>query len=122
MENTYLKATKFDEMVTDKNMWIMKALIPYLPPNISSPLSIYAKISELDKTLRFTRKPLHAAAKKEFNLPELLSIIKDYGSDAQAENIEMILMMLELMNSPDSSPEMMESMMNMFMNNGSEEI
>lgn len=117
MENTYLKATKFDEMVTDKNLWIIKALIPYLPNNLGYPMSVYAKFSELKKTLYICKNPLHMAENDDISLQKLLSVLKDYMDESQAENIEMLMSLLEMMSYSDDSSDMMENMMNMFMNN-----
>lgn len=44
--------TKFDSMVTNQTMQLVKAIIPYIDNNLATVLGVYIKFIELENTFR----------------------------------------------------------------------
>ena len=47
MENNRFMQTKFDSMVTNQTMQLVKAIIPYIDNNLATVLGVYIKFIEL---------------------------------------------------------------------------
>ncbi|MFQ9515595.1 MAG: hypothetical protein ACLRZ9_07165 [Eubacterium sp.] len=120
MENEQLKQTKFDSMVTNKNMQLAKAVIPYIDNRIGNYLGMYIKFKELQNAARINSNVAVAAMnadkhKENIGMESMFEDIKDFLSDDERETIDTIMTMMEMMNmDDDAKQDFMGSYMNMF--------
>ena len=61
MENNRFMQTKFDSMVTNQTMQLVKAIIPYIDNNLATVLGVYIKFIELENTFRVNQNVSIAA-------------------------------------------------------------
>lgn len=96
MEQETIAQTMLDQLVTDENSQMLKALIPYLSFSGQRILAAYAKTQELCNTLQLFSRPM--------NPMELLNDIRkfSYGENRkkldQAVNMFAMLEMLMTIN------------------------
>lgn len=57
MDNANMKQTLFDSMLTNRNLQILKAVLPYIDYDTGKSLGIYNKISGIKKFFLLT--PVH---------------------------------------------------------------
>lgn len=118
MENEQLKQTKFDSMVTSKNMQLVKAVIPYINNSLGNYIGMYIKFKELQNAARINSNVAISAMncdKHNSNMENMLEDIKDFLSDDQRETIDTMMTMMEMMNmDDDAKQDFMGSYMNMF--------
>lgn len=117
MENEQLKQTKFDSMITNKNMQLVKAVIPYIDNKLGTYIGIYIKFIELQNAARINSNVTISAMNtdKHKGLENLLEDIKDFLDDEERETLESMMAMLEMMNmDEDSKQDFMGNYMNMF--------
>lgn len=118
MENEQLKQTKFDSMVTNKNMQLAKAVIPYINSSLGNYIGIYIKIKELQNAAKLTSKTTVSALSSDkhgFDISGMLEDIKEFLSEEQRETIDTIMTMMEMMNMDDNAKQdFMGNYMDMF--------
>ena len=93
-----------DEMVSEDSIEMLKAALPYLPPQVLSFISVFAKFLELKNTLRFFRPAAGSAQicaqSREKNNPlEMLSACSSvcHGrTKEQLDNMIQTLTMLQM--------------------------
>lgn len=117
MENKQLKQTKFDSMVTNRTMQLIKVVIPYIDNNIGSMIGMFIKFQELQNALRLKNNHSVAAMNSDSHsdLTNMFEDIKDILDEEQAGTIDMILSMMQMMNMDDDTKgAFMGNYMNMF--------
>ena len=57
MDNANMKQTLFDSMLTNRNLQILKAVLPYIDYDTGKSLGIYIKFQELK--IHFLLTPVH---------------------------------------------------------------
>lgn len=117
MENQQLKQTKFDSMVTNRTMQLVKAVIPYIDNNLGAFIGAYIKFIELQNATRVNANVTIAAmnADKHMGMESMLEDIKDFLGDEERETIDTIMSMMEMMNMDDDAKQnFMGSYMDMF--------
>jgi len=88
--------TPFDNMVSDNQLQIIKAAIPYLSNRQQQFFSVYVKYIELDHTLKLVgnsgSNALSACSvgEEQHSTADMLSAIKQYCSDKEKEMIDLI--------------------------------
>lgn len=100
MENEKLKQTKFDSMVTNKNMQLAKAVIPYIDNGLGNYIGMIIKLKELQNAAKINSRVSVSAMnydKHNNNIENMLEDIKDFLSDNEKETIDTIMSMMEMM-------------------------
>ena len=103
MEQETIAQTMLDQLVTDENSQMLKALIPYLSFSGQRILAAYAKTQELCNTLQLFSRPQNCSS-RPMNPMELLNDIRkfSYGENRkkldQAVNMFAMLEMLMTIN------------------------
>ena len=107
MEQETIAQTMLDQLVTDENSQMLKALIPYLSFSGQRILAAYAKTQELCNTLQLFSRPqndMQICSSRPMNPMELLNDIRkfSYGENRkkldQAVNMFAMLEMLMTIN------------------------
>ena len=117
MENQQLKQTKFDSMVTNRTMQLVKAVIPYINNQMGNFIGMYIKLIELQNAAQINSNVAVAAmnADKHMGMESVLEDIKDFLGDDERETIDTIISMMEMMNmDDDTKQDFMGSYMDMF--------
>lgn len=117
MEIQQLKQTKFDSMVTNRTMQLVKAVIPYINNQMGNFIGAYIKLIELQNATRINTNVAIAAmnADKHMGMENMLDDIKDFLGDEERETIDTIMSMMEMMNmDDDAKQDFMGSYMDMF--------
>lgn len=98
-----ISQTTLDQMVSDERTQMMKAVIPYLPPNLQQFFSFYAKSKELANTMQLFSSQNNMQICSLNDAPsDPLSILNDirkyaYGqSQQQLDQISNLFVMLEM--------------------------
>ena len=95
MENNRFMQTKFDSMVTNQTMQLVKAIIPYIDNNLATVLGVYIKFIELENTFR--------------------EDIKEFLNDGDKETLETLMTVMEMMNMDDGAKQdILSGYMDMF--------
>ena len=111
MSQKWFKQTKFDSMVSNKQMQLIKAVIPYINNNAGNYIGMYIKFIELQNTINLFKYIQNTDKPPE--ITEMLDDICDFLDDNEKETLETIKMMFELMSSTDFNTE---DFMNNYMN------
>lgn len=95
MEEERKPMTPLDRMVTPDQLQMLKAAIPFLPPQGQRILSAYAKFTELSNTLQLfsgTRPEMHAMAvpTPSPSLPELVQALRPYAPPNFQESLDSL--------------------------------
>lgn len=120
MENNEFKATKFDSIVTNRQMQLAKAVIPYIDNRLGIFIGMYIKFKELQNASHMNPSVTVSAMNTDKhndgnNMQDLLNDLKDFMDDEQRETIDTILSMMEMMNMDDDMKQnFMGSYMDMF--------
>ena len=116
MDNNQMKQTKFDSMVTNPTMQLVKAVIPYIDNPIGKYLGMFIKFQELQNAAMINNNVSIAAmnADKHKGMESMLEDIMDFLSDDARETFENIKSMMEMMEMLNGT-DMNEDMMNAFM-------
>lgn len=116
MGNDELKQTKFDSMVTNKNMQLVKTIIPYIDNSFGNYLGVFIKMQELKNAAHIRTHPNVCATNADKpGMEQLLDELKDFMSNEELENIDMMMSVMEMMNMNDSEKQdMMNSYMDLF--------
>ena len=99
MEQEPIARTALDEMVqTDRNQ-LMKAMVPYLPPEGQRFISVYAKAQEFMNTMAVfsgnrPRPEMTAAALPNMEPVEMLNDLRRFCSDKNRRQIDQITSLL----------------------------
>lgn len=121
MDNQQFKQTKFDSMVTNKTMQLIKAVIPYIDNNLGSMIGILIKLKELQNAATINTNVTIAAmnADKHGDISCILEDIRDILDDEEQENINNIMDMMEMFKMMNMDENSMNEFMNAaFMNSG----
>lgn len=120
MENEQLKQTKFDSMVTNRNMQLAKAVIPYIDNRMGNYLGMYIKFKELQNAAHINSSVAVAAMNADKHngcsgIENMFEDIKEFLSDDERETIDTIMTMMEMMNmDDDAKQDFMGNYMDMF--------
>lgn len=104
MDNTQFKQTKFDSMVTNRQMQLMKAVIPYINNPIGNYIGAYIKLQEFQNSFKFnlpttfstmnTDKPV-----SDNFMKNILNDVRDFLSPDERDSIDNLMMIMELFKS-----------------------
>ena len=117
MENKQFQQTKFDSMVTNRNMQLAKAVIPYINNGMGNYLGMYIKFKELQNAARIHRKSAFSAMNtdKHNDITNLFEDIKEFLNDDEKDTIDMMMSMMEMINMDDDTKQaFMGDYMDMF--------
>ncbi|MCR5736774.1 MAG: hypothetical protein K6G64_03895 [Eubacterium sp.] len=111
------KLTRFDSELTSPTMQMLKAVIPFIDPKFANPLGILIKFQELQNAARFNPSNITStmASGGKSQSENMLSALKDFLGEEDQEQLEMILSMMELlqtMNPEDFNMDFMDFAMN----------
>ena len=124
-KKTPFPMTPFDMLVVPEHLHMMKLFLPYLPSGTQKMLAVWIKTVELQNTIAYFRDfPRlgmgEVSSSRQINAMELFEELRPYMKEDEAEQIDMALSamsMMEMMNeskgsgdSPDPS-EILRSMM-----------
>ena len=99
MEQEKIAQTFFDQMVTDENSQMLKAIIPYLPPAGQQVFSLYAKAREFRNTAALfgkSRKDMQVCSVQETDPMEMLENIKQYSYGKSRQQLDQITNMIAM--------------------------
>ncbi|RHF90796.1 hypothetical protein [Eubacterium ventriosum] len=116
MENNRFMQTKFDSMVTNQTMQLVKAIIPYIDNNLATVLGVYIKFIELENTFRVNQNVSIAAMNDNHKeLESMLEDIKEFLNDGDKETLETLMTVMEMMNMDDGAKQdILSGYMDMF--------
>lgn len=85
-----------DQIANGSNLQMYKAIIPYLPKAMQKNCILMIKMMEMNNLMSYYNSPMSACSVPPENIsPEnLLSEIRQYGSDAQNQQIDQMLNLL----------------------------
>ena len=106
MENNRFMQTKFDSMVTNQTMQLVKAIIPYIDNNLATVLGVYIKFIELENTFRVNQNVSIATMNANHKgLESMLEDIKEFLNDGDKETLETLMTVIEMMNMDDGAKQ-----------------
>jgi len=116
MENNRFMQTKFDSMVTNQTMQLVKAIIPYIDNNLATVLGVYIKFIELENTFRVNQNVSIATMNANHKgLESMLEDIKEFLNDGDKETLETLMTVMEMMNMDDGAKQdILSGYMDMF--------
>lgn len=116
MENNRFMQTKFDSMVTNQTMQLVKAIIPYIDNNLATVLGVYIKFIELENTFRVNQNVSIATMNANHKgLESMLEDIKEFLNDVDKETLETLMTVMEMMNMDDGAKQdILSGYMDMF--------
>ena len=97
-----MELTAFDSLITDSNLQMIKAAIPYIPSNGQGFISMYVKFMELNNTIHIFQKKskdslgICSLPDDKKNIFEMLNAMKQHCSGQQKERFESILNMINI--------------------------
>lgn len=100
MGNEQLKQTKFDSLVTNRTMQLVKAVIPYIDNNLGTLIGVLIKFQELQNAARINNNISIAAmnADKHKGMESMLEDMKEFLPDEDREMLETMMTMMEMMS------------------------
>ena len=100
MEKQQLKQTKYDSLVTNRTMQLVKAVIPYINNDAGTLIGMLIKFQELQNAARINNNVAIAAmnADKHKGMESMLDDIKDFLDDDNREMLENIMSIMEMMS------------------------
>ena len=105
-------------MVTNKNMQLIKAVIPYINNNLGNYIGMYIKFKELQNAIRINSNiaiSVMNCDKHSNNIENMFEDIKDFLNDDQRETIDTMMTMMEMMSMDDvTMQDFMGDYMSMF--------
>ena len=117
MEMKQFKQTKFDSMVTNQSMQLIKAVIPYINNSMGNMLGIFIKFQELQNAAHINSGPSVAAmnSDKPGEIHDMLEDIKEFLSEEEKETFDTVMTIMEMMNMDEGAKEaFMGNYMDMF--------
>lgn len=114
MEKQQLKQTKYDSLVTNRTMQLVKAVIPYINNDAGTLIGMLIKFQELQNAARINNNVAIAAmnADKHKGMESMLDDIKDFLDDDNREMLENIMSIMEMMSMDENA---MNDFMDSFM-------
>lgn len=105
MEKQQLKQTKYDSLVTNRTMQLVKAVIPYINNDAGTLIGMLIKFQELQNAARINNNVAIAAmnADKHKGMENMLDDIKDFLDDDNREMLENIMSMMEMMSMDENA-------------------
>ena len=104
------KLTPLDQAVTDKNLQVLKLLLPYVPSEVQPMLGIYVKFAEFQNTLSYFRYFARTTSfHKHLSMENVMNDLKNYYPEndfGMMENMVQAMNMMEMiqgMNMDDMS-------------------
>lgn len=115
MDKNQMKQTKFDSMVTNPTMQLVKAVIPYIDNPFGRYIGMFIKLQELQNASMINNNFSIDAmnADKHQGMESMLEDIMELMDDDTRETYENIKSMMDMMNDMDGN--MGADMMNAFM-------
>ena len=112
MENNRFMQTKFDSMVTNQTMQLVKAIIPYIDNNLATVLGVYIKFIELENTFHVNQNvSISAMNANHKGLESMLEVL----NDGDKETLETLMTVMEMMNMDDGAKQdILSGYMDMF--------
>ncbi|NLZ81265.1 MAG: hypothetical protein GX913_05625 [Clostridiales bacterium] len=92
-----MELTAFDSLITDSNLQMIKAAIPYIPANGQGFISMYVKFIELSNTINIFQKKdkdslgICSLPEDKRNVSDMLNTMKHHCSGQQKERFESII-------------------------------
>lgn len=83
------RMTPLDQMISNDNLQLLKAAIPYAPPSMRSTLSVYAKFRELQSVLELSRRP-PAVQMMSSGQARGMDVLQELGSYTSGQLHEMV--------------------------------
>ncbi len=115
MDNNRFLQTKFDSMVTNRTMQLIKAIIPYIDNHLATVLGVYIKLIEVQNTMHINQNISITAINndKHNGFENMLEDMKDFLSDEDKETFDTIINAIELMSAMgDMDADTMKEFMN----------
>ena len=105
MEKQQLKQTKYDSLVTNRTMQLVKAVIPYINNDAGTLIGMLIKFQELQNAARINNNVAIAAmnADKHNGMESMLDYIKDFLDDDNREMLENIMSIMEMMSMDENA-------------------
>ena len=105
--------TKFDSMVTNQTMQLVKAIIPYIDNNLATVLGVYIKFENTFRVNQNVSIATMNANHKGFE--SMLEDIKEFLNDGDKETLETLMTVMEMMNMDDGAKQdILSGYMDMF--------
>ena len=115
MDNANMKQTLFDSMLTNRNLQILKAVLPYIDYDTGKSLGIYVKFQELKNSFSINPGSYMIKDKngnykamncdKPLDFSTLYPIIKDYLTTEEQEMFETFIGMMDMFSMDDEAKE-----------------
>lgn len=99
MDNGNIKQTRFDSIISNREMQLAKAAIPYIDNNLGVLIGVYIKLMELQNITRIS--PSHLRSPDD----NIFDDIKDYLDDETRDTFEMLFTLMEVMKNEDNSAD-----------------
>lgn len=95
-EQDTVKMTPLDQMVSEDQLQLLKAAIPYASPRARSMLSIFAKTLELQRTIQLCSRAQELSMMSSGESPnpgpvEMLQSISQFASGEMRENLKNVM-------------------------------
>ncbi len=118
MDNEFMKLTKFDSMLTSKEMQLVKAVIPYIDGDASAMLGMIIKFQELRNAAALRSTDAVSAMNTDNaqnKMENLFNDIREFLSEEEQETMDMMMSMMEMMNMNEADKQdFMGNYMDMF--------
>lgn len=120
MENQQFKQTKFDSMVTNRQMQLVKAVIPYIDNQLGNFIGMFVKLQEMQNALKINSNVTVSAMNADkpggkSQMENLFDDIKEFLGDEERDTIDSIMTMMEMMKTMgdmDMGGDAMQGFMN----------
>ena len=99
MDNANMKQTLYDSMLTNRNLQILKAVLPYIDYDTGKSLGIYIKFQELKNSFSINPGSL--------DFSTLYPIVKDYLTTDEQEMFETFIGMMDMFSMDNEAKESM---------------
>ena len=112
MEQETIAQTMLDQLVTDENSQMLKALIPYLSFSGQRILAAYAKTQELCNTLQLFSRPqndMQICSSRPMNPMELLNDIRKFSYGENRKKLDQAVNMFAMLSVSDMMPYLMSA-------------
>lgn len=105
MGNEQFKQTKFDSLVTNRTMQLVKAVIPYIDNNVGTLIGMLIKFQELQNAARINNNVSIAAmnSDKHKGMENMLEDMKEFLPDEDREMLETMMTMMEMMSMDENA-------------------
>ena len=98
MEQKFYNMTKFDSMVTNSTMQLVKAVIPYIDSPIGKAMGVFIKFNELQYAINLSEKQFFTSNNdKPFDTKSFMDDIKNTMPKEQQQGFEELINTLEML-------------------------